>query len=64
MYFVLHFGHAKVYETYIWTPYFQILAKTMISDMRSKIGYLKYLYNLNTSISLTPPYVWGRGKNA
>ena len=29
MYFVPHFGHAKVYETSIWTPCFQILAKTM-----------------------------------
>ena len=30
MYFVPHFGHAKVYETSIWTPCFQILAKTML----------------------------------
>ena len=29
MYFVPHFGHAKVCETSIWTPCFQILAKTM-----------------------------------
>ena len=29
MYFVPHFGHAQVYETSIWTPCFQILAKTM-----------------------------------
>ena len=29
MYFVPHFGHAKVYETSIWTPCFQILAKTL-----------------------------------
>ena len=29
MYFVPHFGHAKVYETSIWTPCFQISAKTM-----------------------------------
>ena len=29
MYFVPHYGHAKVYETSIWTPCFQILAKTM-----------------------------------
>ena len=30
MYFVPHFGHAKVYENSIWTPCFQILAKTML----------------------------------
>ena len=24
-----HFGHAKVYETSIWTPCFQISAKTL-----------------------------------
>ena len=29
MYFVPHFGHAKVYETSIWTPCFQISAKTL-----------------------------------
>ena len=29
MYFVPQFGHAKVYETSIWTPCFQILTKTM-----------------------------------
>ena len=29
MYFVSHFGHAKVYETSVWTLCFQILAKTM-----------------------------------
>ena len=29
MYFVPHFGHAKVYGTSIWTPCFQILAKAM-----------------------------------
>ena len=27
--FVPHFGHPKVYETFIWTPCFQILAKTL-----------------------------------
>ena len=26
---VPHFGHPEVYETFIWTPCFQILAKTM-----------------------------------
>ena len=30
MYFVPHFGHVKVYETSIWTPCFQILAKTLV----------------------------------
>ena len=31
--FVPHFGHPKVYqyETFVWTPCFQILAKTMPS---------------------------------
>ena len=29
MYFVPCFGHAKVYETSIWTPCFQISAKTL-----------------------------------
>ena len=27
--FVSHFGHPKDYETFVWTPCFQILAKTM-----------------------------------
>ena len=27
--FVPHFGHTKVYETFVWTPCFQILAKTI-----------------------------------
>ena len=27
--FVLHVGHPKVYETFVWIPCFQILAKTM-----------------------------------
>ena len=26
--FVPHFGNQKVYETFVWTPCFQILAKT------------------------------------
>ena len=30
MYFVPHFGHAKVFETSIWTPCFQISAKTLL----------------------------------
>ena len=33
MYFVPHFGHAKVYETSIWTPCFQISAKTLNRPM-------------------------------
>ena len=33
MYFVPHFGHAKVYETSIWTPCFQISAKTLYSGL-------------------------------
>ena len=28
--FVQHIGHPKVYETFVWTPCFQILAKTMM----------------------------------
>ena len=36
MFFVPHFGHAKVYETSIWTPCFQISAKTLISSMYRK----------------------------
>ena len=28
--FVPHFGHPKVYETFVWTPCFQILAMTML----------------------------------
>ena len=31
MYFVPHLGHAKVYETSIWTPCFQISAKTLVT---------------------------------
>ena len=27
--FVPLFGHRKVYKTFVWTPRFQILAKTM-----------------------------------
>ena len=27
--FVPHFKHPEVYETFVWTPCFQILAKTM-----------------------------------
>ena len=30
MYFVPHFGHAKVYEASIWTSCFQISAKTLV----------------------------------
>ena len=32
--FAPHFGHPKVYETSVWTPCFQILAKTMIGSIR------------------------------
>ena len=35
MYFVPHFGHAKVYETSIWTPCFQISAKTLVCTLLS-----------------------------
>ena len=33
MYFVPYSGHAKVYETFIWTLCFQILAKTMMHTL-------------------------------
>ena len=33
MYLVPHFGHSKVYETSVWTPCFQILAKTMTASL-------------------------------
>ena len=45
MYFVPHFGHAKVYETSIWTPCFQISAKTLdgniylIKDVAYPLGH-------------------------
>ena len=38
MYFVSHFGHAKVYETSIWTPCFQISAKTLEEEEEEKGG--------------------------
>ena len=31
--FVPHFGHPKVYETFVWTHCFQILAKTMLESV-------------------------------
>ena len=43
MYFVPQVGHAKVFETSIWTPCFQILAKTM--PWGSKVEALKSLGN-------------------
>ena len=36
MYFVPHFGHVPVYETSIWTPCFQISAKTLHETSRPK----------------------------
>ena len=42
MYFVPQFGHAKVYETSIWTPCFQISAKTLQAIFGFYLG-LKYL---------------------
>ena len=46
MYFVPHFGHRKVYETSIWTPCFQILAKTMYgaNNLLSNHRGLYYYY--------------------
>ena len=37
MYFVPHFGRAKVYETSIMTPCFQILAKTLHAGARGLV---------------------------
>ena len=59
MYFVPHFGHTKVYETSIWTPCFQIMAKTMFSGLKVFFrepncifkSYLKVL-RIETSTSL------------
>ena len=48
MYFVPHFGHAKVYETSIWTPCFQILAKTMVQAA--------YLNDLQQDVVKHEPY--------
>ena len=48
MYFVPHFGHAEVYETSIWTPCFQILAKTML-DGTCKISCLNVEFELGFS---------------
>ena len=51
MYFVPHFGHAKVYETSIWTPCFQILAKTMVtstthSNILEEITFIPFWKNV------------------
>ena len=46
MYFVSPFGHAKVYETSVWTPCFQILAKTMIyRNVLLKSSIESFLFN-------------------
>ena len=37
MYFIPHFGHTKVCETSIWTPCFQILAKTMVTTLEGTV---------------------------
>ena len=46
MYLVPHFGHAKVYETSIWTPCFQILAKTMIHACINYKSPVYFMVNL------------------
>ena len=54
MYFVLHFGHAKVYETSIWTPCFQILAKTIPGNRlaigRAVLYYARATHAFNAGI--------------
>ena len=32
--FVPHFGHPKAYETFVWTPCFYILGKTMFTSLK------------------------------
>ena len=53
MYFVPHFGHAKVYETSIWTPCFQILAKTMGAKLVYSPTQVYLLTYLLTYLSAT-----------
>ena len=48
MYFVSHFGHAKVYETSVWTPCFQNLAKTMGTGV-------EYRYPHGTAVPVWTP---------
>ena len=63
MFFVPHFGHAKVYETSIWTPCFQISAKTLLRvpnislSIKGVNGIIDHLHEqghfvINTCISL------------
>ena len=49
MFFVPHFGHAKVYETSIWTPCIQISAKTLLLASNNSKA-LEYISNLITQI--------------
>ena len=56
----MYFGHAQVYETAIWTPCFQILAKTWphmpMGDMEERIhwkGYCDGRYTVPTFNSCT-----------
>ena len=42
MYFEPHFGHAKVYETSIWEPCFQISAKTLIASQAVRLTSFYY----------------------
>ena len=52
MYFVPHFGHAKVYETSIWTPCFPVSAAAALK------------YRLEEEVICLPvlPCVWSAGK--
>ena len=63
MYFVPHFGHAEVYETSIWTPCFQISAKTLVYGQGSpltganapRFSSLHIYVSLGTQIAPTLP---------
>ena len=76
MYFVPHFGHAKVYETSIWTPCFQISAKTLVPPARWNTKALitptgdvlatnnfGYISNISPYIARTWPALAGHGEH-
>ena len=57
MYLVPHFGHAKVYETSIWTPCFQILTKTMHLEAL-KINFVVDGLDLKATIAVMSSLGW------
>ena len=67
MYFVPHFGHAKVYETSIWTPCFQLSAKTLPRSRSSNsiVGYaVVYILRLIGHTWKCPgPVFWAQWKS-